>query len=284
LVVVDHPITPIQQRNLELQEETVRILERSLEAGRGTALDVARARSLARSIESGLPGTAAEIARTVQRLAVLTAVPAADLNEALAAGDLPALPTQIDLGTPDRWLARRPDVRAAERRLSAATSGIGVEVAEYYPKIFLDGSLGYNGRNTGAFFADDARRWSIGPMISWRFLDFGRVRRNVLAAEARQRQALAEFDGVVLRALEDIESALATYRAANLSAAAIDGALIESDRAAQLARLRFDNGASSYLEVLDAERTRLDLANQRAQAVTARATALAVVYKALAVD
>ncbi|MEM6638630.1 MAG: efflux transporter outer membrane subunit [Pseudomonadota bacterium] len=274
----------VQRENLGNQNETVRILERSLRAGRGTALDVARARALALSVEATLPNTEAAIARTVQRLAVLTATPAAELIDTLAEGALPALPERIEIGQPQSWLARRPDVRAAERQLAAATSGVGVEAAEFYPKIQLNGSLGFNGRNTGAFLDESARRWSIGPVISWRFLDVGRVRRNVMAAEARQRQALAAFDGVVLRALEDIESALATFRAADLSARAIRAALSESETAVRLSRLRFENGASSYLEVLDAERTRLDLANQRAQAETARATALAVVYKALAVD
>lgn len=274
----------VQDNNRANQQRTVEILSRSLEAGRGTALDVARARSLERSLAAAIPASEAAVARAWQRLGVLTAKPVAELKAALGQGALPPVPTSIDLGAPEDWLKRRPDVRAAERALAAATSGIGVEAAEYYPKLNLTGSLGYNGRDVGAFGNSAAQRWQIGPALSWRFLDIGRVKRNVMAAEARQRQALASFQGVVLRALEDMENSLANYRATSRAAFAIDEALEQSNKASDLARLRFDNGAANYLEVLDAQRTLLELEDQRAQAMTARATALAAVYKALAAN
>jgi multidrug efflux system outer membrane protein len=274
----------VQRANQQNQLRSVGILQKTLDAGRGTALDVARARSLERSLAAAIPATEADVARAIQRLAVLTAQSTADLKAALGPGTLPAIPDTLAVGTPEQWLRRRPDVRAAERRLAAATSGIGVEAAEYWPKLTLNGSFGYNGTGVSAFGDSDARRWSFGPALSWRFLDVGRVRRQVMAAQARERQALANFRGALLRALEDMESSLAGYRAANQVAAAIDEALIHSAKAKDLAQLRFDNGASNFLEVLDAERTRLELADQRAQALTAQATALAAVYKALAIN
>ncbi|MFK7887490.1 MAG: efflux transporter outer membrane subunit [Gammaproteobacteria bacterium] len=274
----------VQNANRANQASTVEILSKSLEAGRGTALDVARARSLERTLAAEIPATEALVAGAWQRLGVLTAQPVAQLKRQLNEGTLPPVPAQIDLGAPEDWLRRRPDVRAAERSLAAATSGIGVEVAEYYPKLTLAGSFGYNGRDAGAFGDNDARRWNVGPALSWRFLDVGRVKRDVMAAQARERQALATFQGVVLRALEDMENALANYRATSRAALAIDEALVESGKASELARLRFDNGASNYLEVLDAQRTKLELEDQRAQSMTARATALAAVYKALAAN
>ncbi len=274
----------VQNENRANQQRTVEILSRSLEAGRGTALDVARARSLERTLAAAIPASEAAVARAWQRLAVLTAKPVAQLKVALGQGALPPVPTSIDLGAPEDWLQRRPDIRAAERALAAATSGIGVEAAEYYPKLNLTGSLGYNGRDVGAFGDSNAQRWQIGPVLSWRFLDVGRVKRNVMAAEARQRQALATFQGAVLRALEDMENSLANYRATSRTAFAIEEALAQSSKSSELAQLRFDNGAANYLEVLDAQRTLLELEDQHAQAITARATALAAVYKALAAN
>ncbi len=275
----------VQRRNLLVQGESVDILDASLDAGRGTALDVARARALERSLAAIIPLTEAALARTEQRLAVLTAQPVSELRALVGAGaSLPAVPQTIDLGSPDEWLRRRPDVRAAERQLAASSAAIGVEAAAYYPRIDLVGSLGWSAQSFGNIGEDPARRWQFGPSISWRFLDIGRVRQNVRAARAREQQAIAAFQNVLLRALEDMENALATYRGATAAAFALEEALAQSTSASELARLRFDNGASGYLEVLDAERTRLDLANQVAQAHTDRATALAGVYKALAAD
>ncbi|MFK8017644.1 MAG: efflux transporter outer membrane subunit [Gammaproteobacteria bacterium] len=274
----------VQRTNQENQARSVSILQSTLDAGRGTALDVARARSLERTVAAAIPATEATVALAQQRLAVLTAQPSADLADPLSSGALPVMPEVINIGTPQDWLRRRPDVRAAERQLAAATSGIGVEVAEYYPKLSLDGSFGYNGADVAAFGDDNARRWRFGPVLSWRFLDFGRVKRNVMAAQAREREAIAVFQGVLLRALEDMESALVSYRTTSQTALAVTQALAASTQASDLARLRFENGASNYLEVLDAERTRLELADQHAQALTARATALTAVYKALAAD
>jgi multidrug efflux system outer membrane protein len=272
----------VQQENLRNLAEGTRILELSLDAGRGTLLDVARSRSLERSLASQLPQTRAAIVRAEQRLAVLTALPAVDLRARLTAGQgLPTIPGMVAVGTPDEWLRRRPDVRAAERRLAETVSRVGVQVAEYYPKISLTGDFGWTGTDSGAVGDSNAERYTFGPTLSWRILDFGRIRQNVLAAEARAERAYAAFEETLLLAIEEAENGLAGYRAASETAAELAVALDESRTAAELARLRFDNGVADYLAVLDAERTQLDLEDQYAVALTNRTTALAALYKAL---
>ena len=133
-------------------------------------------------------------------------------------------------------------------------------------------------------FEAATERLSYGPSLSWAFLDVGRVRQRVLAAKARQRGALAAYDETVLRALEETENALAGYRAATGSLAANEAGLAAARNAAQVARARFDAGASDYLGVLDAERTLLDFEDRVVQGSVARATSLAALYKALAGD
>jgi multidrug efflux system outer membrane protein len=229
-----------------------------------------------------LPQTRAAIVRAEQRLAVLTAESVENLRARLTAGQgLPTIPGMVAVGTPDEWLRRRPDVRAAERRLAETVSRVGVEVAEYYPKISLTGDFGWTGTDSGAIGDSDAERYTFGPTLSWRILDFGRIRQNVLAAEARAERAYAAFEETLLLAIEEAENGLAGYRAASQTAAELAVALDESRIAAELARLRFDNGVADYLAVLDAERTQLDLEDQYAVALTNRTTALAALYKAL---
>jgi multidrug efflux system outer membrane protein len=275
----------LRQQQLRNQEGNVHILIQLFEAGRGSPLDVARAEVQRRSVAAQLPQAEAEVVRQEQRLAVLTAWPLATLREQLGEpAPLGALPALNSIGTPADWLQRRPDIRAAERRIAAAYSDIGYETAQYFPILTLLGDLGWTATAFGKLGSSSAERWSFGPSLSWRFLDFGRVKQQVNAAEARAAAAAASYRETVLRALEDTENALAGLRAANRSGVELEAARSAAAEAERLARLRFESGASSYLEVLDAERSRLDLETQAVQSRIDQATALAAVYKALAGD
>jgi multidrug efflux system outer membrane protein len=275
----------VLQRNLDNQADSVRILDASLEAGRGTALDVARAQVLERSLAAVMPQSQAAVARAEQRLAVLTVQTVEELRQQLAPQNaLPVMPNIVAVGTPQDWLRRRPDVRAAERQLAAATADIGVEVAEFYPQLNLIGDFGWTTTDSSELGSSSAERWRIGPSLSWRILDFGRVRQRVRAAEARAEGAYAIFEETLLLALEETENGLAGYRATTTTVAALTEALDHSRLASELANLRFDNGVDDYLAVLDAERTELELEDQYAIAVTDQATALAALYKALGGD
>jgi multidrug efflux system outer membrane protein len=275
----------VQERNLENLASSVEILQASLDAGRATLLDVARARSLERSLAAQLPQSRAAIARAEQRLAVLTAVPVDELRARLAPErGLPVMPAMVAVGTPDEWIRRRPDVFAAERRLAESVSVVGVEAAEFYPRLSLIGDFGWTGSERSDLGSSDAERWSIGPFLSWRILDFGRIRQRVLAAESSADRAYAAFEETLLLAIEETENGLAGYRAATMTAAALTEAVEASRTATNLARLRYENGIADYLTVLDAERTLLELEDRYAVAVTDRATTLAALYKALGGD
>ncbi len=271
--------------NLRNQVDNVTILQAGFEAGRGTALDIARARAVERSLAATLPATDAAIVRAEQRLSVLTRLPVTELHTELevptAALELPSL---IAVGEPVDWLLRRPDVRAAERQLAAATADIGLEMAELYPKLNFIGDFGWTGRTSSAIGNANAERWRVAPGLSWRILDFGRIRQTIKASEARAAGALAAFDEAWLTALEETENALANYKATTERAAILEEAAEQGSEAARLATLRFDAGADGYLSVVDANRTQIELDDQLALARTDRATALVALYKALGGD
>ncbi len=275
----------LQQRNLANLAENLDILRKQLDAGRGTELDVARSNALGLSVAAQLPQTQADVVRQEQRLAVLTALPIEKLRAQLAPFKaLPALPALVTVGTPEQWLARRPDVREAEHRLAAEVSRIGVETAEFFPKLTLLGSFGATAQRAPDLLDDAAQRWQFGPSLTWSLLDFGRIKQRVLAQRARADGAIAAYQETILRALEETENAMAAYRASNESAAALSMAVSESRKALDLAKLRFDAGASDFLAVLDAERSLLDFEDRLAETSTQRATHLAALYKALAGD
>lgn len=275
----------LHESNLAKLGESVDLVTALEVYGRGTALDVARISAQRSALAAQLAHLEAEVVRHEQRLAALTALPVAELREQLdPEAALPPLPALVTLGTPEQWLKRRPDVRAAERRLAAAYSDIGVEVAEYFPKLNLFGRFGWTAQRIGDLGEGSAERGSWGPSLSWSFLDAGRVRQRVKAAQARADEARAAFDETVLRALEETETALAAYRAANRAALELDDAARAAGDAARLARLRFEAGADDALSLLDAERSRIDFESRAVEAGVARATALAALYKALAGD
>ena len=275
----------LQRRQLVNLEEDVSIQRARVDAGNSTALDLARSEAQARSLAAAVPQAEADVVRQEQRLAVLTAWPVDTLRSNLApATAIPELPKLVATGTPEQWLKRRPDIRSAERLLAAATSDVGVEIAEYFPKLELLGGFGWTAQSRDAIGDRAAERWQYGPSLTWSFLNFGRVRQNVKAAEARADGAVARYQETVLRALEETENALAGFRAANQSEDELRAAAAAAGEAAKLSRMRYDVGASDYLSLLDAERTMLELEDQHVQAASRRATSLAALYKALAGD
>jgi multidrug efflux system outer membrane protein len=238
-----------------------------------------------RSIAASVPQAEADLVREEQRLAVLTAWPIQTLRERLGEETpTPELPLLVATGTPEQWMKRRPDIRAAERELAASTSDVGDEIAEFFPKIVMLGSFGWTGNERDQIGDADAERWAYGPSLTWSFLNIGRVLQNVKAAEARRNGAIARYQETVLQALEETENALAGFRTANRAEDELQAGAAAATEAARLARMRYDVGAGDFLSVLDAERTQLDLEDQHVQVATRRATALAALYKALAGD
>jgi len=195
----------------------------------------------------------------------------------LPATDLAALP----LGTPEAWLARRPDIIAAERSLAAATANIGVATSDLFPRISLSGLLGLNAATLGRLGNSDSAVYSLGAGVSWTPLDFGLLRSRIRATEARAQQSLASYEQTLALALEETEGALSGYNRNAQRAARLDRAARSAEQAAVLARLRFDAGYSDFLAVLDAEREVLLNRDQLVQAQTGTAMALVGVYRAL---
>ena len=178
--------------------------------------------------------------------------------------------------------SRRPDVRAAERELAAATARIGIAIADFYPRISISGEFGVNAGSPRDWGQSGNRFWGIGPSIRWAFLDSGAIRARINQAEARVDSAMAKFDKTVLIALEETENALFAYSQSLTREQALNDSKASATEAAKLAQLRFDAGASDFLVVLDAERTRIAAERDLAQGTASTATSLVAVYKALA--
>lgn len=269
-------------RNADNQLNTTKLTHNRLEAGRGNELDTSRAEAQWQTTVASIPSLQASIATTTYRLSVLTGRQPTALSEQLSPqAPMPALPPLTSIGTPEQLLRRRPDVRVAERRLAAATARVGVAMGDYFPKVTLVGEVGYWAPTFGDFGQSEARFFSAGPSISWAAFDLGRVHARVSSAKAQTDAAIAGYEGAVLNALEDTEGSLIAYGRSQSRRQSLQVAAAASDKAADLARKRFEGGLIDFLEVLDAERTALSAELLLSQSRTDAATSLVAVYKAL---
>ena len=154
-------------------------------------------------------------------------------------------------------------------------------MGDLFPKITMVGEVGYWAPTFADFGQSEARSFSVGPSISWAAFDFGRVQARISSSKAQTDAALAAYEGAVLNALQDIEGALINYGRSQARRGALQVAAAASDKAADLARKRFEGGLIDFLEVLDAERTALSAELLLSQSLTDAATSLIAVYKAL---
>jgi multidrug efflux system outer membrane protein len=276
----------VARQSLDNQQATLKLTSVRLDAGRGTQLDVVRARSLFDSTEASLPALQAAMDRDAYRLATLTAQSPRSVAAALATPQpLPNLPVTdlgaLPLGTPEMLLRRRPDLIAAERQLAAATANIGVATADLFPRVSLTGLLGFASDRVSQLGRSDSQQYSLGAGLTWPLLDFGRVRSRIAQNEARAGQALASYEQTVATALEETEGALSQFTRAAQQAERLGSSTRHAEEATRLSRLRFNAGSVDLLIVLDAERQALAARDALVQAQVAQATALVSVYRSL---
>ncbi len=260
----------VAHHSVDLQLESLTLTSRLQESGRATRLDVTRSQALVDQLQSSIPAIEAARRNALYRLATLTGKPPSEFEAGLTnCVSAPRIDQPIPVGDGAALLRRRPDVRAAERELAASTAEIGVATADLYPRVVLDASLGSTGI-TGDLFTHKTDDWGIGPGISWE-LNQTAQRARIAAATAIQKAQLARFDGVVLGALRDVETALNVYSHDLQRRTSLTAARDEAAKAVADARLLQEEGRSGALAALDAERTLVGaeaaLATLRAQII-----------------
>lgn len=272
----------VARRNAENQRRTLALTKERLDAGRGTAFDTERARAELSLTLAATPEIEARIAASRYRIAVLLGRSPENLPAALmASGELPKLPDVVNVGSPKELVRHRPDVISAERQLAARSMLVSAAQREYLPRFSIGASAGYTSGSFDALGNTGTLRYVVGPVISWPFLNLGRVSTRVEGAEADQEAARAQYQSTVLSAVEEAETSIVTYQRARARLNDLSDAVQASRHALELAQLRFEEGVTDFLQVLDAQRTLLSAENQLAVGRTTAATALIALYKAV---
>ena len=270
------------KKNAQNQTQTLEITRVRFESGRGTELDTSRATAQLNSTLATIPPLDNAIHQAMHRLSVLTGqLPGALTGKLSQPAPLPKIPKTIQIGRPAELLRRRPDIRIAERTVAASTARIGVATADLFPRVTFVGTISLEASTLSGVGGAGSDAYSVGPKISWAALDLGRVYARIKAADAHAEADLALYEQTVLNALEETENALVNYNRERNRRELLTLAAQASVRAHDLAHLRFEEGVSDFLTVLDAELRQLQDQASLAQSETATATALAALYKAL---
>ncbi len=273
-------------RQLEIAKETAKSRGDSLalfklrfEGGVANEVEYVQVKSLYEEAMATIPAVEKAIAQQENALCVLLGRNPGPIPRGKAIEQLP-IPA-VPAGLPSGLLARRPDILAAEQNLVAANANIGVAKAAYYPAISLTGFFGVASTDLSDLFTGPAKVWGYSVPVSAPLFTAGKIAGNVQAAEAIQRQTLAEYRKAVQEAFREVDDALADQARTREQLAAQASQVQALLRYVALAQLRFDNGYTSYLEVLDAQRSLFSAQLAYAQNQGALLQAMISLYKAM---
>jgi multidrug efflux system outer membrane protein len=268
-------------RSLQNQRDTLRLTQLRRDAGVGEEQDVASAAARVAATEATIPPLELESKRAQYRLAVLTGTRPGELSADLSPRTYAPIDKALPIGNAADLLRRRPDVRAAERRVAAATERQGVAVAQLFPEVSISSFVGFLAGRGSLFFTTRSFATTVSPTVSWSAFDLGRAKARVRGSSAATDQALASYEDTVLRALEDTEYSFSNYHAQQQRLVKLNIQAQESKRAADIARLRYREGVTDFLTLLDAERTQLQAEDAVAESERDVYVAVIALYKAL---
>jgi NodT family efflux transporter outer membrane factor (OMF) lipoprotein len=244
----------VARRNLEIQQRSYEIAHARFLDGAASGLDSAQARSLLESTRSTIPRFEAALRQTEHVLCVLLGVPPTELVELHGeTTGIPRPPETVVVGVPAELLRRRPDIRFSERTLAAQSARIGIAKADFYPSLSLLGSIGVAASDASDLFTSGSMTAFGGPSLRWKILNYGRVTNNVRVQDARYQAYLNDYEDVVLRAQQEVESAMAGYLGAKHEAAALGDAVAAAERAVDLALMQYREGATDYTTVINTQ-------------------------------
>jgi NodT family efflux transporter outer membrane factor (OMF) lipoprotein len=272
----------IAEENLKAQEHTASLTRQRVSAGFASALDTANAQAQVATTASAIPVLETSLRQNIYALSVLLARPPADLVVELSKpGPVPLTPPEVPIGLPSTLLRRRPDVRAAEAQLHAATAQIGVATSDFYPKFSLTGSLNYQSDLVRTLFAGANRAWAVGPQVTWPIFQGGSIAANVRLQKALRDQTYITYQKTVLTALQDVENALIAFANEWDHRKALSEADTQNRRALDLSMRLYTQGTADFLSVLVAERSLYASQSALAQSKQAISIDLVALYKAL---
>lgn len=256
--------------------------EQRFRRGATAAFEVEKAKTQLRATKADIEKVQGELEAYLNALAALTGAAPGVVDPLLAqVSSIPLPPASVAVGDPASLIARRPDIRAAERNLAAATARIGVVEAARLPKISFMGILGLGGASPGDLFDLGNMSKIALPQIEWGLLDFGRSLARLRQTRSARDEAEAQYRQAVLSALQDVESSLSRFGRQRQSVAELAEIKASADRSAALMRQRYNAGAASLTQALETDRQSLEAGRNLTAATAALTGSFIAVQKSL---
>jgi multidrug efflux system outer membrane protein len=260
-------------RTLEIRRKALGLISKRHQSGTISGFDLARAETEVASAEADRIRLDQDRVELVNALAVLTG--SAATGSSIPQNDTLPQPPSVPVSVPSELLRQRPDIRAAERRVAAANAEIGVATAAFYPSFSINASTGFDTTELGDLFSSSALVWSLGSNVTLPITNQKRLRHLRDAAVAAHEAASAEYRQTVLDSIREVENSLQASAILERRQAVQNQALAAARKTSQLSVKRFEAGNVSFLDVVDAERTRLD-AERATNAIRAERLAISV--------
>jgi NodT family efflux transporter outer membrane factor (OMF) lipoprotein len=269
------------KQNVELQRQTLTLVEARFKAGTVSELDLDQARSTLAQTEATIPELEISLRQFNNQLCILLGIPPEELRPRLGPAPILNAPPEVVVGIPADLLRRRPDVRAAERQAAAQSAQIGVAESNFYPHISLTGTLGYSAEFFKDLFKPTALNANVGPSIQWNILNYGRILNNVRLQDATFQELVAAYQNTVLTAAQDVENGLVTFLKAQQRTRFQAESVAEAEKAVKLALVQYKGGIIDLTRVTQLETTLVQLQDTLALAQGEIGLGLIQAYRAL---
>lgn len=268
----------IAEQNLELQKQTLHIVQSRQEAGIVGQLDQSEAESNVAVTTASIPPLQQELQVALYRLTVLLGqTPNGDFVLEDGYGQLPMTVIEnVQPGMPAELLTRRPDIRKAYFDVMAANARIGVAVADRLPQLTIRGNISVEARDVSVLYDANSLAHTVGPGFRWNILNFGRLKRNIDAREASHQQAVVRYEAAVLRGVQEVESALVEFLRQRERALELEKVVTATNRSVEISLARYEQNLITFDRVLDAQRS---LATAQGNLATARGDILFALVK-----
>jgi NodT family efflux transporter outer membrane factor (OMF) lipoprotein len=269
------------KQNVELQRQTLTLVEARFKAGTVSELDLDQAKSTLAQTGATIPELEISLRQFNNQLCILLGIPPEDLRAKLGPAPILTAPPEVAVGIPADLLRRRPDVRSAERQAAAQCAQIGVAEANFYPQISITGTIGYSAEFFKDLFKPTALTGSVGPSFQWNILNYGRILNNVRLQEATFQQLVSAYQNTVLTAAQDVENGLVTFLRAQERTKLQAESVAAAEKAVKVALVQYKGGIIDLTRVTQLETTLVQLQDTLALAQGEIGLGLIQVYRAL---
>jgi NodT family efflux transporter outer membrane factor (OMF) lipoprotein len=270
------------RQNTEIQEKSLKLTEAREEEGSTGKISVYLSESNLEATKASVRPLEIGLRQANNRLCTLLGMPTMDLTNLLEGpGGIPTAPNEVAVGIPADLLRRRPDVRAAERRVAEQSAQIGIALTDLYPSIAVTGEISVRAEEFQDLFKSLSNGGSVGPSFRWNVLNYGRIRNNVLIQDARFQELIATYQDSVLSANEEVENALVAFLQTQLQVQSLAASVKATQQALELELLNFEEGETDFSGVFVLQG---DLALKQDELAAAQGdvvASLVAVYRAL---